>query len=45
MENYSAFITTANGPIQIVVSLPQSKIGYTYPELYMCTRLKDGTLK
>lgn len=45
MENYSAFIDTTHGPIQITISLPQSKIGATYPELYLCTRLKDGSLK
>ena len=45
MEKYAACVNTSESSIQIVITLPQSKIGYTYPEVYLCTPQKHGSLK
>ena len=45
MEKYAACIDTSDASIQIVIALPQSKIGYTYPEVYLCMPQKNGPLK
>lgn len=42
MEKYAACIDTSEASIQIVITLPQSKIGYTYPEVYLCMPQKNG---
>ena len=42
MEKYAACIDTSNASIQIVIALPQSKIGYAYPEVYLCIPQKHG---
>lgn len=42
MEKYAACIDTSEVSIQIVIALPQSKIGYTYPEVYLCMPQKHG---
>ena len=44
MEKYAAWVSTSEVSIQIVVTLPQSKIGYTYPEVYLCMPKKNGPL-
>ena len=44
-EKYAACIYTSEVSIQIVITLPQSKIGYTYPEVYLCVPQKNGSLK
>ena len=45
MEKYAACVSTSEISIQIVVTLPQSKIGYAYPEVYLCMPHKNGPLK
>lgn len=45
MEKYAACVNTSEVSIQIVITLPQSKIGYTYPEVYLCVPQKNGSLK
>lgn len=45
MEKYAACIDTSDASMQIVITLPQSKIGYTYPEVYLCMPQKDGSLE
>ena len=42
MKRYAACIDTSDASIQIVIALPQSKIGYTYPEVYLCIPQKHG---
>ena len=44
MEKYAACVSTSEVSIQIVIALPQSKIGYTYPEVYLCMPQKHGPL-
>ena len=36
LSTYHTFIDTDNINCQVVLNLPQSKIGYTYPELWFC---------
>ena len=31
--------------MQMAIALPQSRIGYAYPEIYVCIPQKDGSLK
>lgn len=45
MEKYAVCVNTSEVSIQIVITLPQSKIGYTYPEVYLCVPQKNGSLK
>ena len=42
MEKYAACVSTSEVSMQIVITLPQSKIGYTYPEVYLCMPKKNG---
>ena len=43
MEIYKTFIDIdEHRLLQMVICLPQSKIGYTYPEIYLCAP-KRGT--
>ena len=45
MEKYAACVSTSKVSMQIVITLPQSKIGYTYPEVYLCMPQKNGPLE
>ena len=45
MEKYAACVSTSEVSIQIIITLPQSKIGYAYPEVYLCVPQKNGSLK
>ena len=45
MEKYAACIDTSEASVHIVITLPQSKIGYTYPEVHLCIPQKDGSLE
>lgn len=45
MERYSACVDAFESSIQIVITLPQSKSGYTYPEVQLRVPQKDGSLK
>lgn len=46
MESYSAFIDVQDTKgMQMAIALSQSKIGYAYPEIYVCVPQQDGSLK
>ena len=36
LSTYHTFVDTDKINCQVVLNLPQSKIGYTYPELWFC---------
>lgn len=42
-QSYAAFIELDDNRFcQLVLCLPQSKIGYTYPEVYVCLKVNDS---
>ena len=45
MEKYSACVDAFESSIQMIITLPQNKIGGAYPEVQLRVPQKDGQLK